>query len=151
MDKNVYKIAGVSTLNENVKLRFAKDLVQRLSQLGYHGHTDIQLIELPEAMSKLDAALHLQAHEAFQGKAAQDAIAAFVAKNTPKAPAQRGRPMKLPTLADVPTRANGKFISRAVREQMLEQMVADAIAKKEADRAKREARAAAKAAEAADA
>jgi len=149
MTNKTFTVAGVSTLNGVAKPRFSNEMEQRLAMLTYTEHTDIRLVELPDAMSKLSAVQHLLGHEAFQDEVSQGALLAFIEKNTPKAAGKRGRPMKLPTLADVPTRANGKFISRAVREQMLEQLVTDAIAKKEAERAKREARAAAKAEEAA--
>lgn len=146
-----YTVAGVSTKDEVIKLRFATDLKHRAAQLAYHGHSAIKLIELPEGMSKIDAALHLQAHDDFQDEASQATIAQFISKNEPKVPGKRGRPMKLPTLEDVPMRGeDGTFLAREVREQMLAQMVEDAIAKKEAARAKREARAAAKAAAAED-
>ena len=148
MSNKTFTVAGVSTLNNVCKPRFSNEMEQRLAMLTYTEHTDIKLVELPAAMTKLEAVQHLQAHEAFQDEVSQAALAAFVAKNTPKAAGKRGRPMKLPTLAEVPTRENGKFLSKEAREAILQQMIADVIAAKEAARAKREARAAAKAAEA---
>ena len=146
MSNKTFTVAGVSTLNGVTKPRFSNEMEQRLSMLTYTEHTDIKLVELPSAMTKLEAVQHLQAHEAFQDEVSQTALLAFVEKNSPKPARPRGRPVKLPTLADVPVRENGKFLSKEARNAMLQQMIADVIAEKEAARAKREARAAAKAA-----
>ena len=143
-----FTVAGVSTLNGTAKVRFSNDIEQRMFMLGYSGHTDITLVELSGELSKLEAAQEIQGRAEFAGDTEQAAIAAFIEKNTPRPAAPRGRPIKLPTLADVPNRENGKFIAKAVREEMLEQLIADTIAEKQAAAAKRKARAAAKAAEA---
>lgn len=47
----MFKVAGVSTLNGEVKVRFANDMT-RVKVLTKNGHTDIELMELPEAMDK---------------------------------------------------------------------------------------------------
>jgi hypothetical protein len=146
MTQNTFTVAGVSTLNGTAKVRFSNDIEQRMFMLSYSGHTDIALVELSGELSKLDAAIELQGRAEMQSEVQQAAIADYIEKNTPRPAAPRGRPIKLPTLADVPTRANGKFIAKAVREQMLEQLIADTVAEKEAAAAKRKARAEAKAA-----
>lgn len=153
MTKNTFTVAGVSTLNGTAKVRFSNEIAARVKMLAYTGHTDIALVELSGELTKLEAAQELQGHADMQGDVAQAAIADYIAKNTPREPAPRGRPVKLPTLADVPTRENGKFIAKAVREQMLEQLIADTLAAKAEAAEKRRARAAkkAEAAEAADA
>jgi len=56
---NLFKVAGVSTVKGNYKVRFANDL-SRVKVLIKTGHTDIELIELPSAMSKADAVTHLK-------------------------------------------------------------------------------------------
>ena len=43
-----------------VKARFANDLVARIKILNKAGCTDINLVELPKAMTKLEALQHLQ-------------------------------------------------------------------------------------------
>jgi hypothetical protein len=146
MTKMMFTVAGVSTLNGVVKPRFSNDMESRLAMLAQTDHTEIKLIELPEAMGKLEAVQHLQGIDAFQDEVTQAALAAYVEKNTPKAAGPRGRPLKLPTLDDVPARAeNGVFLSKEARQAILDQMIADLVADKAAARAKREARAAAKA------
>lgn len=53
-----FTFAGVSTLAGEVKVRFANDLM-RVKVLAKNGHTDINLIELPNAMTKEEAIAHL--------------------------------------------------------------------------------------------
>lgn len=79
-----FNVVGVSTLNGDTKVRFAND-VMRIKVLAKNGHTDIQLIELPEAMSKVDAVKTMKALPEFAGAVAQEAIAEYLAKND-KAP-----------------------------------------------------------------
>jgi hypothetical protein len=47
----MFKVAGVSVLKGEVKVRFANDMT-RVKVLTKNGHTDIELRELPEAMDK---------------------------------------------------------------------------------------------------
>ena len=56
----MFTVTGVSTLNGKTKVRFANDLVSRVKILNKDGHTDINLIELPTAVSKADAVKHLK-------------------------------------------------------------------------------------------
>lgn len=64
MDKT-FTVAGVSTLNGKVKIRFANDIALRYKVLARNGHTDVRLIELAGEMTKLDAAKALAADERF--------------------------------------------------------------------------------------
>jgi len=57
----MFKVVGVSTLNGVTKVRFANDFVSRVKMLVKDGHTDIELYELPEPLSKADAVTHLKA------------------------------------------------------------------------------------------
>ena len=47
----MFKVAGVSVLKGEAKVRFANDMT-RVKVLDKNGHTDVELIELPEAMDK---------------------------------------------------------------------------------------------------
>jgi hypothetical protein len=76
-----FEVAGVSTLNGKTKVRFANDYVGRFKILIKNGHTDINLIELGEKMTKADICKVLIAHPNFQDEAAQTAIAEFVVRN----------------------------------------------------------------------
>ena len=62
----MFKVTGISTLNGKTKVRFANDLVSRVKILVKDGHTDINLIELPEAVSKLDCIKHLKTTDLYQ-------------------------------------------------------------------------------------
>ena len=56
----MFKVTGISTLNGKTKVRFANDLVSRVKILVKDGHTNINLIELPEALSKGDCVKYLK-------------------------------------------------------------------------------------------
>lgn len=55
---NMFNFAGVSTLNGVIKPRFANDML-RVKTLEKNGHTAINLIQLPNAMTKLEAVEYL--------------------------------------------------------------------------------------------
>ena len=59
-----FTVAGTSNLNGVVKFRFANDLKSRIAVLTRNGHTDIDLRELPEAMTKEAAIQYLEAEAA---------------------------------------------------------------------------------------
>ena len=81
----MYTVVGTSTLNGETKARFANDTM-RIKVLAKNGHTDINLIELPTAMTKVDAAQFLSQLDEFQAPEQQEAIAEYVGKHTPKTP-----------------------------------------------------------------
>lgn len=58
--EKTFTVAGTATQNGVTKARFANDLVARIKILNKAGCTDINLIELPHAMTKLQALQHLQ-------------------------------------------------------------------------------------------
>ena len=59
--EKLFTVAGTAkNPNGTVKARFANDLVARIKILNKAGCTDINLIELPQAMTKLQALQHLQ-------------------------------------------------------------------------------------------
>jgi hypothetical protein len=67
MDKT-YTIVGVSTMGKITKFRVANgELAARVKVLERGGHTDINLIELGNAMSKMDA---IEAYKAQHPEAA---------------------------------------------------------------------------------
>ena len=70
----MFKVTGISTLNGQTKVRFANDLVSRVKILVKDGHSDINLVELPEALSKADCVNYLKTTDLYgQFKAAIDA------------------------------------------------------------------------------
>ena len=75
MSDKSFKIAGVSKLKGSYKVRFANDMT-RVKVLAKTGHTEIELIELPKAMSKPELVTHLKTTALYQRpdfKAAIDA------------------------------------------------------------------------------
>ena len=60
-NEKLFTVAGTATNpNGTVKVRFANDMVARVKILTKNKCTNINLIELPAAMSKLEALQHLQ-------------------------------------------------------------------------------------------
>lgn len=76
----MYTVAGTSSLNGDTKIRFANDTM-RIKVLAKNGHENIQLVELPNAMSKTDIAKVLATLPEFQDADAQSAIAEFLDKH----------------------------------------------------------------------
>jgi hypothetical protein len=76
-----YKVAGTSTQNGVTKVRFAQDYVSRFKILNKNGHTNIELLEIGESMSKADICKMLMSHPKFQAEDQQSAISTFVVKN----------------------------------------------------------------------
>ena len=54
-----FTVVGVSTLNGKTKVRFANDFAGRIKNLVKGGHTNVELFELPKAMTKAEACQHL--------------------------------------------------------------------------------------------
>lgn len=58
--EKLFSVAGTARNSDGtVKARFANDLVARIKILNKAGCTDINLVELPRAMTKLEALQHL--------------------------------------------------------------------------------------------
>lgn len=80
-----FKVAGTTRLpSGTVKVRFANDLVSRIKILHKNGHSDLELIELGEEMSKADICKMLINHPKFQSEEQQSAISEFVVRNCSK-------------------------------------------------------------------
>ena len=58
--EKLFTVAGTATQNGVTKARFANDLVARIKILNKAGCTDINLVELPTPMTKLQALQYLQ-------------------------------------------------------------------------------------------
>ena len=75
----MFKVAGVSSLKGEVKVRFANDMT-RVKVLSKNGHTDIELMELPEAMDKPAVVTYLKGTDLYKNPKFQAAIDAADAK-----------------------------------------------------------------------
>ena len=69
----MFKVAGVSTRNGQTKVRFASDMT-RIKVLVKTDHTDIHLIDLPEAMDKGAAVSFLKTSELYANPSLREAI-----------------------------------------------------------------------------
>lgn len=95
MTNKTYAVAGVSTQNGKVKVRFANDIM-RVKLLAKNGHTDITMEPLPREMTKTEAVAHLVSIGLGQGnpaveaavKAAVKKYGAVVAETAPQAEAE---------------------------------------------------------------
>ena len=56
---STFTVAGVSTQYGITKVRFANDLASRVKLLSKGGHSPLELMELPRAMTKAEACQHL--------------------------------------------------------------------------------------------
>lgn len=79
-----YTVAGVSTQNGSTKLRFANDTM-RIKILAKNGHTDIELVTLPHAMSKAEIVAHMREVGFRSGDAAVEAAMNLILKRNPVA------------------------------------------------------------------
>ena len=95
----LFKVFGVSKLDGEYKVRFANDIM-RTKVLAKHGHTDIELVELSEAVTKYEGIKTIQSLPEFSNANAQSAIAEYLEEKAPKAskPAAKGvmKPVKAP-------------------------------------------------------
>lgn len=67
--EKMFTVAGTATHNGVTKVRFANDLVARIKILNKAGCTNINLVELPEPMSKLQALRYLSEQGITEGDA----------------------------------------------------------------------------------
>ena len=70
MTNKLFTVAGTATnADGTTKARFANDLVARIKILHKAGCTNVNLIELPHAMTKLEALQYLQTQGITEGDA----------------------------------------------------------------------------------
>ena len=80
-----FKVFGVSKQDGEYKVRFANDIM-RIKVLAKHGHEDIRLVELEDAVTKYEGIQKIQSMDDFQDAAAQSAIAEYLEDKAPKTP-----------------------------------------------------------------
>jgi hypothetical protein len=69
--EKLFTVAGTATDRGITKARFANDMVARIKILNKAGCTNINLVDLPRAMTKLEALQHLESLGTFEGDAAE--------------------------------------------------------------------------------
>ena len=114
----LFTVAGTSTLNGEMKVRFAND-VMRIKVLAKHGHEDITLVELPQAMSKVDAAKFIKTVDEFSGVAEQAAIADYLDRKDEK-PAKATKAVATPTATKAKAPAKAKATAKVADTSDLE-------------------------------
>jgi len=113
-----FKFAGVSTRMGVIKPRFANDQM-RVKVLAKGMHSDIDIIELKEPMTKEDALAYLLSINFDNGNAAiREALEAALEKRQPKEPkAKREKKAPAePSMEDIQARAAAKVAADAELE-----------------------------------
>jgi hypothetical protein len=111
-ESKLFTVAGTATnADGTTKARFANDLVARIKILNKAGCTNINLVELPYAMTKLDALQYLTDTQGYTGDASY-AVANKLAEKTKVA--KRGE-VKVSAKSAKPTKAK----STVTAEQLL--------------------------------
>lgn len=85
MANQTFKVAGITTHGTNTKVRFTDDMVRRVKQFSKGGASRIDLIELPNEMTKLEALKYLQTHVDFQSAEDQATISDAITDRTKEA------------------------------------------------------------------
>ena len=109
-----FTVAGVSKLDGEYKVRFANDQL-RIKVLAKHGHEDITLVELPNAMSKLEAVKFIKTLDEFQGASEQSAIADYLDRKDEK-PAKVAAPKAKATATKAAPKATAKVADTSAME-----------------------------------
>ncbi len=111
--EKTFTVAGTAKNSDGtVKARFANDLVARIKILNKAGCTDINLVELPRAMTKLEALQYLTEQGITEGDAGY-AVANKLAEKTKVA--KKGE-VKVKATAAPKAKAKSKVTAEAVLE-----------------------------------
>ena len=111
MSDKSFKIAGVSKLAGSYKVRFANDMT-RVKVLAKTGHTEIELIDLPKAMTKPELVTFLKTSELYNRAEFKQAIDAADEKYNGSATVKvAGVKVKAP--AKAPAKASTKATATA--------------------------------------
>jgi hypothetical protein len=100
----LFKVAGISKLNGEYKVRFANDIM-RIKVLAKSGHEDIRLAELDNAVTKYEAATLIKGMDEFSDVVAQATIAEYLEDKAPKTPKAKAAPKAKATAVKAPAKA----------------------------------------------
>lgn len=110
---STFKVAGVSKCKGTFKVRFANDMT-RVKILVKTGHSDIELRDLPKAMSKPEVVTHLKTTDLYANATYRQAIDAADAKYngvaTVKVKAPKAKAAK-PSLESIKARASKEAVA----------------------------------------
>lgn len=74
MTTQTFTVIGITTLNGNTKVRFANDIVRRIKLFAKSGCSRLDLIELPNAMTKIEALRYMLLRPEFKSPEDQATI-----------------------------------------------------------------------------
>ena len=74
MTTQTFTVVGITEHNGNVKVRFTDDMVRRVKQFSKGGATRIDFVELPNAMTKIEALKYMLTCKEFQSEDDQATI-----------------------------------------------------------------------------
>jgi hypothetical protein len=112
----LFKVAGISKLNGNYKVRFANDMM-RIKVLAKSGHEDIRLADLETSLSKIDAAKALLGLDEFADAVAQSTITEYIEENTPKAKVSKPVAKATKTPVAKTTKAPAKAVQKVTEDE----------------------------------
>lgn len=125
MTVKTYGWAGVSTIDGNTRFRVGKNKYRKAT-LEWHGHENVQGVELPSEMTEIEAFDYLKTNFAKMVKGVAAPVAKEAVAPEPKATKKRGRKAKMTleeAMALVPTRENGKYVRKAEREKRAQELI----------------------------
>jgi len=117
MSKSTFKVAGITVHNGNAKVRFTDDMVRRVKQFSKGGATRIDLIDLPNEMTKVEALKYLQTQSTFQNPDDQALISDALAdreKTASKGEVKVKASKTKPTMESIKSKVKAKATTQAV-------------------------------------
>jgi len=74
MSEKLFKVVGITVHNGNAKVRFTDDMVRRIKQFTKGGASRADFVELPNAMTKVEALKFMLTHSEFASPSDQATI-----------------------------------------------------------------------------
>ena len=134
-DNKLFRVAGVSAVKGQYKVRFANDMA-RVKVLIKTDHTDIELMELPSAMTKaeiatflktsklMDKPVYAHAIEAADAKYNGEAKPAVAKVKVAKTVSTTRSKKSTPSIEDIRARAQANKVSQAPADMLGEAIAA---------------------------
>jgi hypothetical protein len=110
--EKLFTFAGTSWCNGDHKVRHATR-ASRIKELDKTGHTDIILIELPNAMTRVEAAEFIKAIPEFADELNQNTISDFIAKQSGNTEPKEPKKAKVEIKAATTQPADIRFAEKA--------------------------------------
>lgn len=94
---------GITELNENAKVRFSNDIIHHIKKYAKLNAPRMDFIDLPHAMSKIDALKFMQTHPQFQSPEDQATIEEilFTKETVGRRDETRARKKMMPSLDSI--------------------------------------------------